>query len=302
MSILLESPSEHPEDVALGTDNSFSGTPGVDWDDIESYALFSGGYDSVVATYQAMEHGDAEAVLHLDTTTGIPENEQYVIELCREFGWPLRIERAPITLYEFATGEGKGDRSAYGFPGPGAHLWAYALLKERSLRRVAKQANAKPRYLTGVRKHESTRRKMNVSTEAEETNRWIWEAPIAEYRDFQIKDTLQDKGLPANPVVESIGRSGECWCLAYDSRDDALIDLKAGGYDTHADRLLDIEGRAQEEIGTQEDHCYIGHGKASSNTLKSLMADNDKQQMKLCQGCKSNCHAPGADEHEEEGD
>lgn len=300
MSILLEDPDYYPEHVALGTADGFHSSLDLDWSQVDCYALWSGGYESLVAAYEAMEHGDAQAVLHLDTTTGVPENEQMVVDTCEEFGWPLRIERAPITLYEFATGKGPGDRSAYGFPGAGAHQWAYSWLKERGMRRPAKQADGKPRYLTGVRKAESDRRKMNVSTEPEEVSQWIWEAPIAEYQDWEVEDTMQDAGLPTSPVVEAIDRSGECWCMAYGSRDEALIDLRAGGFDDHADRLLDLEERVQEEIGTQEDHCWIGHGKASEASLRALKAQEDTCQMKLCQDCQRNY--PTESTQEDDGD
>jgi len=240
------------------------------------WALFSGGHDSLASTHYSMENGDAEAVLHLDTTTGIPQNEAFVRNVCERYDWPLRVERAPITLYEFAV--------RYGFPGSAAHSWAYRYLKERQLGRVATDTNGKPRYITGVRKHESQRRMRTVKSEIQEADRWIWQAPMFDRRDHEVDAYLSEHDLPTNPVVETIHRSGECNCGAFANRDEELALLEAH-YPNFADWLLTVEGYVQLEIGNSEPYCWWGHSSLPSPKLRELIHRHDTPQMTLCEDC-----------------
>jgi 3'-phosphoadenosine 5'-phosphosulfate sulfotransferase (PAPS reductase)/FAD synthetase len=58
------------------------------------YPLFSGGSDSLCATYIAAKHPLFKGFIHIDTGIGIPEVQDYVHETCDRFNWPLRICRA----------------------------------------------------------------------------------------------------------------------------------------------------------------------------------------------------------------
>lgn len=247
-------------------------------DDGPQVALFSGGHDSLVATHLCMDRGDTDAVLHLDTGTGIPENEAFVRETCRAFGWPLQVESPTKTLEEFA--------KEWGFPGSGAHGWAYRYFKAHSLQRFAAELDGKPHFYTGVRKSESERRMRTVSGETEEdvTGRWVWHAPIAEWSQQDCHEYIADHDLPANPVAEKIHRSGECYCGAFAHRDEELVELQAH-YPEHYDWLMSVEEDVQAEIGTDSGHCFWGHGGLSSEELRALIADHDDAQQVLCSDC-----------------
>lgn len=247
----------------------------------DRWVLFSGGHDSLVATHLAMSMGLADAVLHVDTRTGIPENQDFVREFCDEHDYPLRVVRSPITLYEFATGF--EDHGPWGFPGPAMHNVAYRWLKERPLRKVAKESDGKPIFQTGVRKHETDRRFRNVKGQVV-TDRFEFRAPIAAYTKTDVEDYIDRHNLARNPVVEPIHRSGECFCGAYAARDEELIDLRAN-YPKHADWLERMEKRVQGKIGTDEDYCFWGHGGESMERLRGLKAENDDAQMMLCRDC-----------------
>lgn len=104
---------------------------------VRIYAMFSGGNDSMVSTHFAMNNG-AHEVLHINTGIGIPQTREFVRETCKAFGWPLREEHPPDKTYR--------DMVLYrGFPGPGAHAYAYSWLKERALRKVIRECKAKVR-------------------------------------------------------------------------------------------------------------------------------------------------------------
>lgn len=245
-----------------------------------NFALFSGGHDSLVSTHLTMERADADAVLHLDTGTGIPENQQYVEDVCERFGWPLRIESANKTLAEFA--------EEWGFPGAGAHGWAYRYFKDHSLGRVASDVDGKPRYFTGVRRSESDRRMVSIGEATVEENsngQWVWVNPIAKWSKEDCREYIEIHDLPTNPVVENIHRSGECFCGAFAHRDEELIDLEAH-YPEHHRWLLSVEDDVQDEIGADSGTCFWGHGGLSSKELRALVAESDDCQMVLCSDCQ----------------
>lgn len=247
--------------------------------EILHYAMFSGGHDSLVSTHYCMENGHTDAVLHLDTGTGIPENEQYVRDVCDRNGWQLRIETPNKSLAEFA--------KEWGFPGSAAHGWAYRYFKAHSLQRVAADLDEKPHFWTGVRKDESERRMRTVKSETQEdaTGRWMWHAPIADWSKQDCEDYIEEHELPRNSVVENIHRSGECYCGAFAHRDEELVELQAH-YPDHYERLMGVEQQVQDEIGTSEDHCFWGHSEMSSKELRALIAEHDEAQMVLCSDCE----------------
>lgn len=258
------------------------GGPGLPYEDI---AMFSGGYDSLVATHYSMEELGCDAVLHIDTQTGIPENQQFVEKVCDWFDWPLEIVTPNKTLEEFA--------KEYGFPKAPAHSWIYRYLKEHPLARFTTSLETdQPSYYTGVRKNESARRMENVSTETQEmwNGRWLWEAPIAEFTEEDISEYIVEHGLPRNPVAETIGRSGECFCGAYADRFAELLTLE-DHYPEHYDWIMETEADVQDEIGTDEDHCYWGTSGMSSDELQELMeSEGDDPDMLMCVDCEGEGH------------
>jgi 3'-phosphoadenosine 5'-phosphosulfate sulfotransferase (PAPS reductase)/FAD synthetase len=190
----------------------------------EGIALFSGGYDSLWATFKTMElDGNADTVIHMDTSTGIPLNERFVEAVCNEYGWYLQKLRPKHDFWYYA--------KKYGFPGPSAHNWYYQYLKQHPLRRACKPYPDKPYLYTGVRKHESEAR-MGRVVDMDEREFAHWKAPIADDTDEDVEAALVEHDLPRSPVVESISRSGECYCMAYGIRE---FEIDLGHYDEDED-------------------------------------------------------------------
>lgn len=202
------------------------------------YALFSGGYDSLVATYKAIEEmrDGPDTVLHIDTNTGIPANRRFVERVCDEMGWPLRVEEAPMTLLEFA--------KKFRFPGSAAHKWAYIYFKERVLQSLAATYDFKPHFYTGVRRYESTRRMRNVTETTEEMSKWWWHSPITEFTKEDVHEFRRERALPSNSVWETLHRSGECYCGAFANREEELVLLEAH-YPDHYEWLMGVERAVQ---------------------------------------------------------
>lgn len=251
----------------------------MNWEDVQHYALFSGGHDSLAATHYAMEQDSCEAVLHIDTGTGIDENLEFVRETCAEFGWPLRVvETQQDYLYWV---------KRYGFPGPAMHYAFYHLLKARPLQRVASGGSVMKHYWTGVRRSESQRR-MVTKTESvsrQSGDRWVWVSTILGWDSEDVDEYIEDRALPENPVVNAIHRSGECYCGAYAHRDEELLDLQAN-YPEHYEWLMEIEAEVIEHRGAEDHTSYWGHGGQSSKELRRLAENYDELDMKLCMSCE----------------
>jgi 3'-phosphoadenosine 5'-phosphosulfate sulfotransferase (PAPS reductase)/FAD synthetase len=263
-------------------DDAQRGGSGLPYEDI---AMFSGGYDSLVATHYTMQKLGGDCVLHIDTKTGLDKNKQFVENVCENFGWELEVISPDKTLTEFA--------KEWGFPKAHSHSWIYRYLKENPLSKfVTSLESDKPRMYTGVRKSESDRRMKNVTAGSEENSngRWIWESPIADFSADDVREYMIKNGLPRSPVVENIGRSGECFCGAYSDRFAELVSLKEE-YPEQYDWVKDVEKEVQEEIGSDESYCYWGTSGLSSDELTEVMENHsDEQDMTMCADCSGGGH------------
>ena len=177
------------------------------------YGMFSGGHDSLAATYLASRHPQFAGVLHVNTQTGIPKTRDFVEEVCRDQGW---------TLHEVKSKDDCGeDYEAlvleHGFPGPALHWKMFQRLKERALRhfmRTVEPGLHRVVLVSGRRSQESDRRKANV-TPHDRSDRIIYASIIHDWSALDVTDFLEAEGLPRNPVVDLLHMSGECLCGAF---------------------------------------------------------------------------------------
>jgi 3'-phosphoadenosine 5'-phosphosulfate sulfotransferase (PAPS reductase)/FAD synthetase len=242
-------------------------------------ALFSGGHDSLAATHYAMEQGNANEVLHIDTGIGVPETREFVRETCDAYGWELSVmsnEDIPNKADTYDEWVRKN-----GFPGAEAHLYMYTNLKERVLDYVATETDGKPRLYTGVRRRESRNRMGRVKHRSDDGRR-IWIAPLHDWSDDAVNRYINKHDLPTNPVVKNLHMSGECLCGAYATRDEELTLLEAE-YPETAERIKELEDEVQSEHGTDEPKCWWGH--ANWSEIQKRAATTDENQMRLCSDC-----------------
>lgn len=209
-----------------------------------TFALFSGGHDSLCATHLAMSTGKIDAVVHCNTGIGLRATRVFVREVCERFNWPLIEVRAKEDCgqdYEKIVEE-------HGFPGPDAHLYMYTLLKERCLRFLEKQYRqytTKPRrripiaLISGCRVSESTRRMGNVKAFDYADHR-VWTAIIREWDDADKVRYMAEHGLPLNPTSGTMCMSGECLCGAFASKGELRDWVKFHGDDPGVQNLLRI--------------------------------------------------------------
>jgi len=183
-----------------------------------TFALFSGGHDSLCATHLASQHPAFSGVVHINTGIGIAETRQFVLDTCAENGWPLK-EYHPERSYEDLCVE-------HGFPGPAGHGLMYQRLKERCLRQLVRDSrdpNDRRRkiiFISGRRRNESARR-MITTTESITTGtptpspRVVWVAPIIEWLSEDKRLYMEANKLRSNLVSDTLCMSGECLCGAF---------------------------------------------------------------------------------------
>lgn len=204
---------------------------------IRVYACFSGGYDSAAAVLMTLQtlpwakqasspdHGKTR-VLHINTGIGIEATRQYVRDCCA--GGPILDEiKTPISYEELVLGKVPG--YAGGFPGPPMHGLFYNRLKERAIRIAVRQAKelevGDPRkrkfsnvmFVSGIR-HDESKIRAGYQRCISKVGSQVWVNPLywATVDDFrEIRKLLN---LPANPVKDKLGMSGECTCGAYAER------------------------------------------------------------------------------------
>ncbi len=188
---------------------------------IAVFGLFSGGHDSVTATAIASMCPQFTSACHINTGIGIQRTRQYVYDTAREQGWRL-IEKKAV---ENTKADGTPDPKIYrdevlarGFPGPDFHRIMYIKLKERCLESLEREWKATQEhpilYVNGCRSDESIRRMANTEIKSNH-GRTIWLAPIHDWTKLDTTLFMEWRGIPRNPVVDLIHKSGECLCGAF---------------------------------------------------------------------------------------
>lgn len=178
-----------------------------------TWALFSGGDDSLATAIVTSQAIGFRGCLHIDTGIGIPETQEFVIETCRQQGWPLQIYRA------VDQGQSYDDLVIErGFPGPAMHFKMYCRLKERALNAFIRDHKTKwnDRIIlsTGIRKNESQRR-MGRTEQISRDKCKVWVNAIYDWSKPDCHDLITAAGIPGNPVVELMHMSGECLCGSF---------------------------------------------------------------------------------------
>jgi len=187
------------------------------------FCLLSGGHDSMsVCDFAIRTLGTRiDGIAHCNTGIGIPETRDYVREQSERLDRPLLEYKAA----ENVDSKGRPDPQVYrdlvtwlGFPGAAGHNMMVGRLKERSMRRIARDVGATPRrpviFISGCRKEESTRR-LGTTDELQQRGRTTWTAPFAWWTKRQCHRYMAERGIPHNPVVDNLCMSGECLCGAF---------------------------------------------------------------------------------------
>lgn len=216
---------------------------------IAVFGLFSGGNDSLPATFATSLASTFTAAVHVNTGIGVEATREFVRRTCDDRGWPLLEYKAMENTLADGTPAPMDYEEiclANGFPGPAAHRFMYVKLKDRALARLERAVFATPAapvlYVTGARSEESLRRMGNVQPFAK-IGRRIWLNAIHDWTPMDCAGLRLHAGLKQNIVCERIGMSGECLCGAFAKPGE--LEILRGWPETHEAylRIKDLERR-----------------------------------------------------------
>lgn len=274
---------------------------------VGTYWLFSGGNDSVIVGHLLRDRYDA--VLHVNTGTGIPETTHHVRDVAT--AWNIRLhELHPKNSYDdlvmgrviASTGPNAGKRAVWqGFPGPAGHKVMYRHLKDEPLMRFRRSIvgdqgrTQKIAYLGGMRWGETERRFRNAEA-IDQDGAIVWVSPLVHWTDahmseYRARHRCQrahehaphslcfDGALPLNEVTAHIHMSGECLCGAY-AKPGELDEIEFF-YPETAAKLRALEEEA-EQGGVR--YCRWGQPNGKADTAPAG---------RLCSSCVA---VPGQDD------
>jgi 3'-phosphoadenosine 5'-phosphosulfate sulfotransferase (PAPS reductase)/FAD synthetase len=167
--------------------------------------------------------------VHAETTAGFPEVETYVQTVCAQLRVPLAVVHPHRDFFETA--------KRWGIPSPRSR-WCCETLKVAPMRRYLQTIDGPRVIFDGIRAAESTGRAKYTPVWYHPTFKCISVSPIFYWSDEQISRYIRRKELPESPAVR-LNTSAECWCGAYQERDDfeALLSMHPEIFD----KLLDVE-------------------------------------------------------------
>jgi 3'-phosphoadenosine 5'-phosphosulfate sulfotransferase (PAPS reductase)/FAD synthetase len=254
----------------------------------KTLALVSGGHDSLTAMHLAYQSDTVEldGIVHIDTGVGVPETREFVRD---------RVDSLDVTYYEIGP-EDRYKTESYehlvhtlGFPGPPLHKDMYWNLKEKPLQRFLRQFEGDITLITGVSRHESTRRMENVpQSGVGEYLGYRTLSPIVEFRGIDVRRYRQGLDLPMNPVVEKLEMSGECLCGAFSGRGEKRM-LRLFYPDVY--RYLQcleasVSAASYLDDGPDREYTEWGHGRLNDHERNARV---DDEQMLLCAACEQDC-------------
>jgi 3'-phosphoadenosine 5'-phosphosulfate sulfotransferase (PAPS reductase)/FAD synthetase len=178
------------------------------------FVLFSGGRDSLATLRYvkglAAEAGLTVTALHVDTTAGFPEVEDYVEQVCDRLKVALVTVKPPEDFFDLA--------KRWGIPGIRAR-WCCQTLKVAPIARYLRALEEPVLVYDGIRAAESTARAKYTPLWFHPAFRCLSVSPVFRWSDEDVARYLARKRLPKSPVAH-LGCSAECWCGAYKKRAD----------------------------------------------------------------------------------
>lgn len=171
----------------------------------KSWALISGGKDSLSTAQALHEAGKLEGCVSFETGVSTPDWKPFVEKVCAERKWPLEFYKTPESYDDLVL--------EFGFPGPGRHKKFMDRLKGRCVR-AFKKVHPDAILASGTRGGESKRREIGTSP----VSMWETMPIIAPIYDWSTEETwafFRDRGFERAPGYSTLQVSGDCLCGAF---------------------------------------------------------------------------------------
>ena len=203
------------------------------------YACVSGGKDSITSADVVDKLGKLTGVIFIDTTIGIQETKDFVVDLCKKRGWDLIILKPKVSYDEFVINK-------FGFPTARFHNVVMGFLKYHPLRRfVIEHKEEKIGLISGVRKFESNRRGRTMKPIIKDGS-MIFVAPIFHLKTEEVWGYIKENNLEVSPVYRKLHLSGDCMCGAFSDIGEA--ELISMFYPEIAQRIRKLENLIKDKV------------------------------------------------------
>ena len=204
--------------------------------------------------------GKEITALHVDTTAGFPEVEEYVKVVCKKLKVRLVTVRPNRDYFETA--------KKWGIPGVRSR-WCCETLKVAPMKRYLSEIESPKIIFDGIRAVESNIRATYIPVWYHPAFRCISVSPIFGWSNDKVQNYIEKHKLPKSPTAD-LNTSAECWCGAYKCRSDfeALLDIHPEIFD----KLVDVE-KAQRGKYT---FLYENGNRVRLNTLRKKVKRKTK--------------------------
>jgi len=203
---------------------------------------FSGGKDSLVATHyvlKALEKINIEKyVVFVDTTVMIPIVYDFVKNVCKQFGWPLKILIPKESFWNLA---GK-----WGTPTMHSR-WCCYHLKLEPIINFVKTLKPQRAEVTGLRKEESPKRARFIQIIYNKKARSWKYAPILNWSGKDIDNYIKKHKLPM-PKHYRLGIKETCLCGVFSSKRE--MQIVRGRFPNFFRKFVDLEDKLKKRKAT----------------------------------------------------
>jgi len=186
-----------------------------EWQPVALVSLFSGGYDSMIATHilhRLDTHGLDIDVWAIDTQLAADGWHSYVRSVANGLGWNFQI-------YDNKKGFGQFVQSVTQKGCPRTkkmHTFVFQKLKERGFDAILMMNKTKRSdkvlFVSGMRRAESDDRKNADEVSRIGKSNKIFTAPIVHWTNEECDWYRIENNLPDNPFYDTVKGSGDCQC------------------------------------------------------------------------------------------
>jgi len=179
--------------------------------EVETIVDFSGGRYSLVLLHLVLRAlGKAKAV-YVDTTITLPECDDFVQEICDEWGVELLVvKRGDVDFWELV--------KRWGFPHRRVR-WCMREFKSIPLRLFSESFDGEVLHLVGTSMYESSFRKKIYSIRGMYHFNYSIRSyvlhPMLKWTEDMVHDYVEAHGLRLNPCYEKYYHSGNCYYCPY---------------------------------------------------------------------------------------